>query len=159
MRKRRPAATQRSLTNAGFWPMLPKTAVAVGKYASVLGKYWHGCPSADKEKRFMCIVVEFVALHDFGDGVKGASFKLKEMGEDGRGNLEPGIASGDEFVMAYPLPFSSSTTTSRTAQGCQKLCAPRSSVKLLQLLMASAESVPPRSMVLRLMAKACDTYS
>eukprot|EP00966_Prymnesium_polylepis_P175007 4049634-Prymnesium_polylepis.1 len=27
------------------------------------------------------------------------------MGEDGRGSLEPGIASGSEFIMAYPLPF------------------------------------------------------
>ena len=51
------------------------------------------------------IVVEFTAMHDFGDGVKGAGFKLKEMGEDGRGSLEPGVASGSEFIMAYPLPF------------------------------------------------------
>ena len=47
------------------------------------------------------IVVEFTAMHDFGDGVKGAGFKLKEMGEDGRGSLEPGVASGSEFIMAY----------------------------------------------------------
>jgi hypothetical protein len=53
----------------------------------------------------MCIVVEFTAMHDFGDGVKGAGFKLKEMGEDGNGSLEPGVASGSEFIMAYPLPF------------------------------------------------------
>jgi hypothetical protein len=99
------APKQTALTGSDFWPMLPKPVVAVGKYASVPGKYWDGCPSADKEKRFMCIVIEFVALHDFGDGVKGAGFKLKEMGEDGRGSLEPGVASGSEFIMAYPLPF------------------------------------------------------
>ena len=100
------ASKQKALTSAGFWPMLSKPAVAVGKYASVPGKYWTGCPSADnKEKRFMCIVIEFTALHDFGDGVKGSGFQLKEMGADGRGSLEPGVASGDEFVMAYPLPF------------------------------------------------------
>ena len=63
----------------------------------VLGKYWTGCPSADKGKRFLCIVVEFTALHDFGEGVKGAGFKLKEMGKDGHGSLEPGVASGTEF--------------------------------------------------------------
>ena len=85
--------------------MLSKPAIAIGKHASVPGKYWNGCPAADKEKRFMCIVVEFTAMHDFGDGVKGAGFKLKEMGEDGRGSLEPGVASGSEFIMAYPLPF------------------------------------------------------
>ena len=103
--KSKAPASQRALTSSGFWPMLSKTAVAVGKHASVPGKYWSGCPAADKEKRFMCIVIEFVALHDFGDGVKGSGFKLKEMGEDGRGSLEPGIASGSEFIMAYPLPF------------------------------------------------------
>lgn len=37
--------------------------------------------------------------------MKGAVYKLKEMGEDGRGSLEPGVASGDEFIMAYPHPF------------------------------------------------------
>ena len=81
------SAKQKALTSAGFWPMLPKTQIAVGKYASVVGKYWTGCPAHDKLKRFLCIVVEFVAVHDFGDGVKGAGFKLKEMGEDGRGSL------------------------------------------------------------------------
>ena len=96
---------QTALTGSGFWPMLSKPAIAIGKHASVPGKYWNGCPAADKEKRFMCIVVEFTAMHDFGDGVKGAGFKLKEMGEDGRGSLEPGVASGSEFIMAYPLPF------------------------------------------------------
>ena len=98
-------SAQKALTSAGFWPLLPKTAVAIGKFVSVLGKFWEGCPSADKEKRYKCIVVDFVAVHDFGAGRKGSAFKLKEMGEDGRGSLEPGIASGEEFVLAYPLPF------------------------------------------------------
>ena len=49
--KRKPSA-QKALMSAGFWPMLPKTAIAVGKYCSVLGKYWTGCPAADKGKRF-----------------------------------------------------------------------------------------------------------
>ena len=85
--------------------MLTKTAVAIGKFVSVPGKYWTKCPAADKAKRFKCVVVSFTALHDFGDGVKGAGFFLKEMGEDGRGSLEPGVASGAEFVMAYAQPF------------------------------------------------------
>ena len=50
---------QTALTGSGFWPMLSKPAIAIGKHASVPGKYWNGCPAADKEKRFMCIVVEF----------------------------------------------------------------------------------------------------
>jgi hypothetical protein len=50
-------------------------------------------------------LVEFVAMHDFGGGTKGAGFQLKEMGEDGKGSLEPGVASGAVFVMAYPTPF------------------------------------------------------
>ena len=77
----------------------------IGNFCTVSGKFWQGCPAADKEKRFLCTVIEFSALHDFGEGRKGAGFKLKEMGEDGRGSLEPGIASGDEFMLAYPLPF------------------------------------------------------
>jgi hypothetical protein len=69
------------------------------------GQVWQNCSKHDKEKRYKCIVVEFLAMHDFGDGKKGAVFKVKEMGEDGRGSLEPGVASGEEFVIAYPQPF------------------------------------------------------
>eukprot|EP00966_Prymnesium_polylepis_P276820 6395712-Prymnesium_polylepis.1 len=97
--------SQKGLTGAGFWPMLPKTAVAAGKFCSVPGKFWDGCPSADKEKRYKCIVVEFLAVHDFGGGRKGSAFKVKEMGEDGNGSLEPGVASGEVFTLAYPHPF------------------------------------------------------
>ena len=97
-------ATQPSLVTS-MYPTLSKTAVAIGKFASVPGKYWHGCPAADKEKRYLCTVIEFMSVHDFGNGFKGAGFSLKEMGEDGRGSLEPGVASGAEFVMAYPVPF------------------------------------------------------
>ena len=45
-----------------FYPMFPKTAVAVGKQASVPGKFWSGCPAADKLKRFLCRVVQFIGL-------------------------------------------------------------------------------------------------
>ena len=92
-------------TAIGFYPTLNKPATAVGKYISAPGKFWNGCPAADKEKRFKCAVVEFSALHDYGDGVKGAGFSCKEMGEDGRGSLEPGVASGSEFMIGYPNPF------------------------------------------------------
>ena len=57
--------------------MLKKTQMAVGKYASVPGKFWHGCPAADKDKRFLCVVVEFVAMHDFGEGRKGSGFQCR----------------------------------------------------------------------------------
>ena len=92
-------------TAIAFYPTLNKPATAVGKYISAPGKFWNGCPAADKEKRFKCAVVEFSALHDYGDGVKGAGFSCKEMGEDGRGSLEPGVASGSEFMIGYPNPF------------------------------------------------------
>ena len=81
MAPKRKQATQKALTSAGFWPLLPKTAVAIGKFVSVPGKFWDGCPSADKEKQFKCIVVDFIAVHDFGAGRKGSAFSLKEMGE------------------------------------------------------------------------------
>ena len=89
----------------GCYPMLAKTAVAVGKQCSVPGKYWAGCPTSDKDKRFLCTVIEFIALHDFGGGIKGAGFQVKEMGEDGKGSLERGVASGEVFILAYPTPF------------------------------------------------------
>ena len=41
-------SAQKPLTSAGFWPLLPKTNVAIGKFVSVPGKFWEGCPSADK---------------------------------------------------------------------------------------------------------------
>ena len=85
--------------------MLAKTAVAVGKQCSVPGKHWAGCPTSDKDKRFLCTVIEFSALHDFGGGIKGAGFQVKEMGEDGKGSLERGVASGEVFILAYPTPF------------------------------------------------------
>ena len=69
----------------------------------VLAKGRAGAP-ADKDKRYLCSVIEFSAMHDFGDGIKGAAFQLKEMGEDGQGSLEPGVASGEEFMIGYPTP-------------------------------------------------------
>ena len=42
--KKKPSA-QKALTSAGFWPLLPKLAVAIGKFVSVPGKFWEGCPS------------------------------------------------------------------------------------------------------------------
>jgi len=92
-------------TSLGFYPMLKKTAVAIGKQCSVPGKYWTGCSASDKEKRYLCTVIEFIAVHDFGGGIKGAGFQVKEMGEDGKGSLELGVASGEVFILAYPHPF------------------------------------------------------
>ena len=31
-----------------FYPTLNKPATAVGKYISAPGKFWNGCPAADK---------------------------------------------------------------------------------------------------------------
>ena len=71
-------------TSLGFYPMLKKTAVAISKQCSVPGKYWTGRSASDKEKRYLCTVIEFIAVHDFGGGIKGAGFQVKEMGEDGK---------------------------------------------------------------------------
>jgi hypothetical protein len=73
--------------------------------SSAPGKYWTGCSASDKEKRYLCTVFEFIAVHDFGGGIKGAGFQVKEMGEDGKGSLELGVASGEVFILAYPHPF------------------------------------------------------
>ena len=101
----RKKSKQASLSSSGFYPLMTKTGSAVGKNCSVPGRFWEKCPAADKEKRFACVVVEFRAVHDYGSGKKGAGFLMKEMGESGTGSLEQGVASGDEFVIAYPAPF------------------------------------------------------
>ena len=95
---------QSSLGGAGLLPLLKPVGSAVGKYCNVPGSFWEGCPAADKDKVFRCIVEEFVALHDFGSR-KSAAFRAKEMGESGTGSLEPGVASGDTLTICYPLPF------------------------------------------------------
>ncbi|KAL1525346.1 hypothetical protein AB1Y20_020206 [Prymnesium parvum] len=96
---------QSNLARANFFPLLTKPNKAVGKYCHVPGSYWEGCANADKKKIYKCIVVEFEALHDFGEYGKAPAFKLKEMGETGEGSLEPGVASGEDFSMRYPTPF------------------------------------------------------
>ena len=54
---------QASLARAGLYPVLAKTAHAVGKYCAVPGSCWVGCPAADKKKQFRCIVTEFDPIH------------------------------------------------------------------------------------------------
>ena len=99
------AGKQSSLSGAGLYPVLAKTAHAIGKFCEVPGSFWVGCPTADKQKVFRCIVTEFDPIHTFDGGRKGAAMKAKEMGESGEGSLEPGIASGDEILIGYPTPF------------------------------------------------------
>ena len=67
-----------TLASAGMYPMLSKTAVAIGKDTHVPGAFWTGCSEADKKKIYKCIVVEFEAMHTFGAGRKGAGFRVKE---------------------------------------------------------------------------------
>ena len=103
--KKKSAGKQTSLTGNGLFPTLAKTSVAIGLYCLVPGPFWVGCPDVDKDKKYKCIVTEFIAVHSFHGGRKGSGFKCKEMGESGEGSLEPGVASGDEFVIGYPMPF------------------------------------------------------
>ena len=70
-------AKQKTLLSSSFWPMLERTSSAVGKFVSTPGRFWENCPAADRDKRYMCVVVEFKAVHDYGGGRKGAGFLLK----------------------------------------------------------------------------------
>lgn len=90
--KRKGAGKQATLHAQNFWPLLPKPAAAVGKFASVPAEFWDKVAAADKGKRYRSTVMAFEALHDFGSGRKGAGFLVKEMGERGTGSLEPGVA-------------------------------------------------------------------
>ena len=88
-----------------YFSLLAKPASAAGEFVDTLGSFWDKCPADDKAKIFKCLVVEFRAIHDFGAGRKGAGMLVKEMDESGEGSLEPGVASGEEFVMPCPTPF------------------------------------------------------
>ena len=103
--KGKKAAVQSTLRIAGILPTLKKPSEAVGRKAHVPGSYWEKCAAADKDKKYVCIVREFDALHRFTGGrAPGAAFELQEMGEDGQGSLEQGVASGEVFWMSYPEP-------------------------------------------------------
>ena len=99
-------AKQSTLRAAGVLPTLKKPAEAIGLACLLPGKFWDGCPAADKAKKFRCIVREFEAVHKFpGSQPVSAAFEVQEMGEAGEGSLEPGVASGDVFWLTYPQPF------------------------------------------------------
>ncbi|KAL1496134.1 hypothetical protein AB1Y20_014755 [Prymnesium parvum] len=70
---------ENSLLRSNFFPVLSKPNKAIGKYCHVPGSFWEGCAYADKKKIYKCIVVEFEAMHDFGEHGKGAAFRLKEI--------------------------------------------------------------------------------
>ena len=61
-------------------PTLQKPQQTVGEFISIAGRDWSGCPAADKDKMFRCVVRKFDAVHDFG-AFKSAGFKVQEMGE------------------------------------------------------------------------------
>ena len=50
---------QKTITSTGFFPLLPKPAVAVGKFASVPGKYWTGCPPVGAGQSFEGLLSNF----------------------------------------------------------------------------------------------------
>ena len=104
---------QPSLAAAGVFPMLSKMSMAIGLFSLVPGSFWEGCPEADKKKKYKCINTEFVAMH---------TFSCKEMGENGEGSLEPGAASGDEFIIGYPTPFLEYFYAANPGLLCPKRC-------------------------------------
>jgi hypothetical protein len=102
--KGKASSSSSSLVAHNFLPTLTKPAAVIGDFISIQGRDWQGCPASDKEKWFRCVVRKFDALHDFG-AFKSAGFEVQEMGESGEGSLEPGVASGDVFWVAYQQPF------------------------------------------------------
>ena len=110
MGKRKAAAAGKGATKLAAHNFLPlalltKPASVIGDYISLQGKEWTGCPAADKEKCwYRCTVRQFEAMHIFG-AFKSAGFEVQEMGASGEGSLEPGVASGEKFWVAYQQPF------------------------------------------------------
>jgi len=86
---KRKAKGSKASVVAHFVPLLTKPAEVIGDYISMQGKEWPGCPAADKDKWYRCVVRHFEAMHEFG-AFKSAAFEVQEMGESGDGSLEPG---------------------------------------------------------------------
>ena len=86
---KRKAKGSKASVVAHFVPLLTKPAEVIGDYISMQGKEWPGCPAADKDKWYRCVVRHFEAMHEFGAS-KSAAFEVQEMGESGDGSLEPG---------------------------------------------------------------------
>ena len=90
------------LTAHNFLPTLSKPAEVIGEYIKMQGKDWKGCPAADKDKWYRCVVRAFEAMHNFG-AFKSAAFEVQEMGESaGEGSLEPGGCFGREVLGCVP---------------------------------------------------------
>ena len=104
MAPKKKTGSQSSLVSHNFLPTLTKPQHVIGKFISLAGSEWQGCPNNDKDKVFCCVIRKFEAVHDFG-AFKTAAFEAQEMGESGEGSLEPGVASGDVFWVVYPNPF------------------------------------------------------
>ena len=90
----------------GFEVLLPvgQEKGQIGTSLPTPGTYWKGHVPEDKDKVFLCHVVEYSALHDFtGPGGvverRGQAFKMEERGEDGKSG------SRDTFWMGYPKPY------------------------------------------------------
>ena len=46
-----------------YFPLLQKPASAAGKYADVPGKFWDGCPAADRAKIYRCRILHSQILN------------------------------------------------------------------------------------------------
>ena len=69
--KAKKGSKQTALTGSGFWPMLSKPAIAIGKHASVPGKYWNGCPAAAR-----CIMVKELDERFFDAAERPSNMRL-----------------------------------------------------------------------------------
>ena len=100
---------QTSLLHGGFdfarYPQLKKPMENIGKSLSVPGNFWDKCPAADKEKLFICTIVNYSIMHKFTVGPMRPAYEMQEMGERGSGSLECGDSSGEKFWMPTPDPF------------------------------------------------------
>lgn len=100
---------QKTLTGFDFakYPKLSKPMETVGKTINVPGAYWDKCPADKKAVLFQCVVRDFTLMHKAPALPVSAAFQLQEMGELGRGSLEP----GDARSFGWPTPTPSLSTT------------------------------------------------
>jgi hypothetical protein len=78
----------------------------IGIQIAVPGNHWEGRMTAEeKATDYLCTVRDYSVLHTFPGNNKAQGFELQEMGEDGKGSLEHGDASGEIFWIEYPFPY------------------------------------------------------
>ena len=54
---------QKTLKAAGLHPELKNKQAVIGEFIRIRGRFWKRCAEEDKDKEFLCTVLEYYAMH------------------------------------------------------------------------------------------------